>query len=123
MGACTSSHKGRIWCQPMNTRRPRATFKMFPDDAPWHARRNRRMGRRPLLFSLLMALLLLLSACGGNSGAGWGPGSTAGNASTQHIVDQDGLIIFAPPTLQPSVSALLTAFAKARHLSIPYTFN
>jgi molybdate transport system substrate-binding protein len=64
-----------------------------------------------------------MSACGGNSGAGWGPGSTEGNASTQHIVAQGGLIIFAPPTLQPAVSALTDAFLKAHRLSIPYTFN
>ncbi len=81
------------------------------------------MGRRPLQFAILLALLLMLSACGGNSGAGWGPGSTAGNTSTQNIVDQGGLIIFAPPTLQPAVSALVEAFLKARHLHIPYAFN
>jgi ABC-type molybdate transport system substrate-binding protein len=81
------------------------------------------MGKQRPLFLLLLGLLLALSACGGNSGAGWGPGSTEGNATTRHIVAQGGLIIFAPPTLQPAVSALTDAFLKARHLNLPYVFN
>ncbi|HLV99699.1 MAG TPA: substrate-binding domain-containing protein [Ktedonobacterales bacterium] len=78
--------------------------------------------RRLQLLSVLVPILAL-AACGGNSGAGWGPGSTAGNSSTNHIVQQGGLIIFAAPTLQQVLPALTAAFFKARHLAIPYTFN
>ncbi len=79
--------------------------------------------RRRLQMLILLAPILALAACGGNSGAGWGPGSAAGNSSTSHIVQQGGLIIFAPATLQQVLPALSDAFFKARHLSIPYTFN
>ena len=72
---------------------------------------------------LLFAPLLALAACGGSSGAGWGPGSTQGNNSTNHITQQGGLIIFAAPTLQQVLPALTDAFFKARRLTIPYTFN
>jgi molybdate transport system substrate-binding protein len=82
-----------------------------------------RTARQQLQLAILLVPLLALAACGGNSLAGWGPGSTAGNNSTQHIVQQGGLIIFAPPTLQPAVSALANAFLSARHLHLPYTFN
>jgi ABC-type molybdate transport system substrate-binding protein len=72
---------------------------------------------------LLLVPVLALAACGGNNLAGWGPGSTAGNASTNHIVQQGGLIIFAPPSLQQVLPGLVSAFFAARHLTVPYTFN
>lgn len=79
--------------------------------------------RRHIQLAILLIPLLTLAACGGNSGAAWGPGSTQGNASTQHIVQQGGLIIFATPTLQLVLPALTSAFFKARGLTIPYAFN
>jgi len=79
--------------------------------------------RLRLQLAILLVPVLALAACGGNSLAGWGPGSTEGNASTQHIVQQGGLIIFASPTLQLVLPALTSAFFKARSLTIPYAFN
>src|SRR5579862_8560153 len=128
MDACTSSHKPRIWCQPTSTRHPRATFRTCPDQKETVEMRARIHRTTPttwrrLQLLILLAPILALAACGGNSGAGWGPGSTLGNTSTNHIVQQGGLIIFAPPTLQQALPALTDAFLKARHISIPYAFN
>ncbi len=81
------------------------------------------MRKRQIPLVLLLAPLLALAACGGNSLAGWGPGSTEGNASTNHITAQGGLIIFASPNLQQVLPILTDAFFKARRLTIPYTFN
>ncbi|HEY7347470.1 MAG TPA: substrate-binding domain-containing protein [Ktedonobacterales bacterium] len=81
------------------------------------------MPRRHLQLTILLIPLLALAACGGNSGAAWGPGSTQGNTSTQHIVQQGGLIIFASPTLQLVLPALADAFFTSRGLTIPYVFN
>lgn len=80
--------------------------------------------RRSLQIAMLLAILLLFTtACGGNSGANWGPGGTQGNNSTQYVVNHGGLIILAAPTLQFVLPALVDAFLKSRHLTIPYVFD
>ncbi len=81
------------------------------------------MCRRRLQLALLLVPLLTLAACGGNSGAEWGPGSTQGNASTRHISQQGGLIILASPNLQRVLPALADTFFAARRLTLPYVFN
>jgi ABC-type molybdate transport system substrate-binding protein len=81
------------------------------------------MRKRQLQLAVALVPLLALAACGGNSLAGWGPGSTEGNASTNHITAQGGLIIFASPDLRQVLPVLADAFLRARRLNIPYTFN
>ena len=71
----------------------------------------------------LLALSLLLAACGGNSGAWWGPGSYQGNNSTHQIIARGGLIIQASPVLAPALQAMLEAFLKARKLNVPIVFD
>lgn len=79
--------------------------------------------KRPIKFTLLLLALLSLAACGGNNGALWGPGGTLGNATTNHITANGGLIIFAPPTLQFVLPPLTQAFFQARGLTVPYAFS
>jgi molybdate transport system substrate-binding protein len=67
--------------------------------------------------------MLVMTACGGNSGAAWGPGSTQGNRSTLSIVQQSGLIILAAPTFQNVLPVMAQAFFKAYQLHVPYAFD
>lgn len=77
---------------------------------------------RYVWLAILLVPLLAITACGGNSGAGWGPGSTQGSGSTQHIVQQGGLIILAAPTFQLVLPALTDTFLKLHKLNVPYAF-
>jgi molybdate transport system substrate-binding protein len=72
---------------------------------------------------ILLALLLLLAACGGNSGALWGPGGYQGNTVTNNITNQGGIIIQAAPTLQFVLPALANAFFTTHGLNVPYVFD
>lgn len=79
--------------------------------------------RRYIHLGLFIIPMLFVVACGGNSGAGWGPGSTQGNNSTQYVVNHGGLIILAAPTFQFVLPNLVDAFLKSRHLHVPYVFD
>jgi ABC-type molybdate transport system substrate-binding protein len=87
-------------------------------------KRNQQLWlKRYVHLGLLMLPLVFVAACGGNSGALWGPGSTQGNNSTAHIWEQGGLIIQAAPSLQFVLPSLVDAFLRSRHLNIPYVFD
>ncbi len=79
--------------------------------------------RRRFQLTIFLIPLLALAACGGNSGAGWGPGSTQGNTSTQNITSQGGLIILSTPTFQFVLPTLANAFFTSRGLHVPYAFD
>lgn len=72
---------------------------------------------------LLLPLLLLAACVNNNSLAGWGPGSTQGQTSTNHIAQNGGLIIQAVPTLQPPILAMQAAFLRTYHRTIPIVFD
>ncbi len=85
--------------------------------------RHQPGARRCLWLAILLIPMLVLTACGGNSGAAWGPGSTQGNTSTLPITQQGGLIILAAPALQSVLPPMAEAFFQAHKLHVPYAFD
>ena len=85
--------------------------------------RLQRPIRRRFQLAIFLIPLLALAACGGNSGAAWGPCSTQGNTSTQNITEQGGLIILSTPAFQFVLPALANAFFTSRGLHVPYAFD
>ncbi len=80
--------------------------------------------RRHLQLAILLLLFPALVACVNNNNlAGWGPGSTQGQTSTNPITQKGGLIIQASPTLQPVIEAMQTAFFSTYHRNIPIVFD
>lgn len=107
----------------MNKRQQRYTYQVFQSSAGSFKRLQKPWPRRHIYLSLLILPMIFVAACGGNSGAAWGPGSTQGNNSTQNIVNHGGLIILAAPTFQFVLPNLVEEFLKSRHLTIPYAFD
>lgn len=100
-----------------------APFRSTTSSSSWQVGGSFRARKRLQVIPILLPLLLILAACGGNSGAFWGPGSIQGNTSTQRISEQGGMIILASPTFQPVLPTLVDAFLKSRNLRIPYAFD
>lgn len=106
----------------MMKRHPAIRIHLLHQRSP-HPLKRKSWLKSYILQGLLSILLLFLAACGGTSDAGWGPGSTQGNTSTQYIWNQGGLIIQAAPSLQFVLPPLVEAFLRVHHLNIPYVFD
>jgi molybdate transport system substrate-binding protein len=78
------------------------------------------------IFGLLLAgLVLILSSCGGYTGASWGEGGNQGNTSVvQEGLVPNGLIIYTPADMGPMLNEVASTFSRTHggaKVSINYT--